>query len=112
MDSFERLIGPKPTKQFLTQSGARLDALWKGRFDQQDARYQHQRDMSEASFEVMRRVAGEDPKLAATAKRIRVQAVANAKKKSPTLPLPPPKVPQRLRLGSISATFTPPFWGR
>src|ERR1700733_11328311 len=110
MDSFERLIGPKPPKQFLTKSRARLDALWKSRTTQQIARYKEQRSLSDASFGVIRRLAGKDPKLAAATKRIRGQAAAYAKK-SPTLPLPPPKVRPRLRLGSISATFAPPFWG-
>lgn len=110
MDSFERLIGPKPSPKFLKQSQARLDAMWKSRAAQQNARDKRQRDLSNASFEVIRRLAGEDPKLAASAKRIRAEAAAHAKKKL-TLPDRPPRVPSRIRLGSISATFVPPFWG-
>lgn len=111
MDNFERLIGSQPPKQFLIKSRARLDALWKSRFAQQNARDKEQRLLSEASFGVIRRLAGEDPKLAASAKRIRAQAVAHGKKKL-TLPDRPPRVPSRVRLGSISATFVPTFWGK
>jgi hypothetical protein len=110
MDSFERLIGPPPSKQFLTKSRARLDALWKTRTSQQIARYKEQRSITDASFGVLRSLAGEDPKLAAATKRARALAAAYAKKK-PTLPDKTPKIPLRVRLGSISATFVPPYWG-
>src|SRR5271155_3211789 len=110
MDSFERLIGPPPSKQFLTKSRARLDALWKSRATQQISRYKEQSSIANASFGVLRSQAGQDPKLAAATKRMRAQAAAYAKKK-PTLPERPPKVASRVRLGSLSATFAPPYWG-
>jgi hypothetical protein len=110
MDSFERLIGPKPSKQFLIKSRARLDALWKSRTAQQIARYKEQRTIGNATFGVLRSLAGEDSKLAAATKRARALAAAYGKKKPP-LPDRTPKIPTSVRLGSLSATFAPPYWG-
>jgi hypothetical protein len=110
MDSFERLIGPKPSTQFLAKSRARLDALWKSRTTQQIARYKEQRTINNASFSVLRSLAGQDPKLAAATKRARALATAYSKKKPP-LPDRTRKIASSVRLGSLSATFAPPYWG-
>jgi hypothetical protein len=82
--------------------------MFKQRFEQREALLKEQRSLNEASFNVMRRLAKEDPTLADAVRDARKLSAAHAERH-----LDPPKrtkVQARARLGSVSVTFVPPFW--
>lgn len=110
MNSFERLIGPKPSPKFLAKSRAQLDAMFKRRVEQQRAQAKDQRAINNLSFAALHNVIGEDPKAARATKLAKGLSAARAKKRA-VWPPRPPQVEQGVRLGSISATFAPPYWG-
>jgi hypothetical protein len=106
----QRLIGKKPSDEFVEQSRARLNAMFKQRFEQREELRKEQQLLNDVSFNAIRRLAKDDPALAETVKNARKLSSAHARQH-----LHPPKrttVQGRARLGSVSVTFVPPFnWG-
>jgi hypothetical protein len=109
MDRNERLLGPEPTKQFIKKTKATLDALFKLRVEQQNARLKQQRSLTKGSFIVLRNLVKDDPKSAAALQSGRAQFLARTKKRSLRSVVKRGKVKPNVRLGSLSATFVPPY---
>jgi hypothetical protein len=104
----ERLIGRKPTDEFIVQSRARLDAMFKRRFDHRQVLRNERKPIEGASFEVMRSLAKDDSRLDAAVKNARKVSTARAKQ-HPKHPARA-KVHARQHLGSVAVTLVPPFW--
>lgn len=104
----ERLIGRKPDEDHLKKSRAHLDAVVKQRFERRQAVLKEQRSIKEASFNIMRGLAKEDPALARAVKDARRLSTAHSQQ-HPHAPRRA-KVRERARLGSLAVTLVPPFW--
>jgi hypothetical protein len=104
----ERLIGKKPSDAFVARSRARLSVMFEQRFKDRQVQRKERRLVEHASFEVLRGLAKNDPKLAAAVANGKKHSAAHARRrlKAPKRS----KVLPRQRLGSISVTFVPPFW--
>jgi hypothetical protein len=104
----ERLVGHRPSDAVLAESKKRLDAMFKKRFEDLQARRKEQRRIEAASFGAIRGFVKEDPKLAAAVEEAKKHAAARSKirAKSPQRK----KVEGRQHLGSVAVTLVPPFW--
>lgn len=104
----ERLIGQRPSDAVLAESKKRLDAMFQKRFEDLQAQRNAQRRIEAASFDVLRGLAKEDPKLAAAVEDAKNYAAARAKVRAK----PPERIPVegRQHIGSVSVTMVPPFW--
>jgi hypothetical protein len=114
MDRNERLLVPKPTKQLIKKTTAKLDAVSRMHAEQQNAKLRLERKLNEASFVAMRELIKGDQKI--TSKIVSMNNKAHKSflahvKASKRLNLLPKRraVKPQVRLGSISATFVPPF---
>ncbi|MGD0932610.1 MAG: hypothetical protein ABR902_18335 [Candidatus Korobacteraceae bacterium] len=106
----ERLIGPKPSDAVLAESKKRLNAMFKKRFEDLQARRKEQRGVEAASFGAMRDLAKQDPKLAAAVGEAKKNAAARSKIRAK--PPQRKKVEGRQHIGSVAVTLVPPFpWG-
>jgi hypothetical protein len=107
----ERLIGSKPSEEFIEKSRARRDAMFKRRFEQREAIREEQRSLNESSLALLRKSATGDLAIEAAvkaAKAARERSLAHAKRS-----LHPPqraKVLARFHVGSVDVTFVPPYW--
>ncbi|MDE2332618.1 MAG: hypothetical protein KGK16_17795, partial [Bradyrhizobium sp.] len=87
---------------------ARLDEMFKRRFEHRQTLRRAREPVEAASFEVMRSLAGSDARLAAAVKNAHKLSTARAKE-HPKHPKRA-KVQARQRLGSVAVTMVPPFW--
>ena len=104
----ERLIGPKPSDAVLAESKKRLDAMFKKRFEDQQAQRKEQRRIEAASFGALRDLAKQDSRLSASVGEAKKHAAARSKIRSK-----PPhrtKAAGRQHIGSVAVTLVPPFW--
>lgn len=104
----ERLIGRKPSDEFIARSRTRLDDMFKRRFEHRQAMRTAREPIEAASSEVMRSLAGDDARLVAAVKNAQKLSTARAKDR-PKHPKRA-KVQARQRLGSVAVTMVPPFW--
>jgi hypothetical protein len=104
----ERLIGRKPSDAVLAESKKRLDAMFKKRFEDLQARRKGERHVEAAPFGVIRGLAKEAPKVSAAVE----EAKKNASARSKAHAKPPHRttVEARQHIGSVSVTLVPPFW--
>ena len=109
MDNFERYLGPKPPEGVEQKIRAKVEELFGRRLIAQAALRQAQRSVSEPSLNVLRSLVESDPKLTAAAKDAAKTARARLAAHAERAPQPRTPVLPRVRLGSISATFVPPF---
>ena len=103
----ERLIGRKPSEDHIQKSRARLDDMFRQRFEQREALRNEQLLQQEPTMRLLRKMAESDKGIEEAVKEARARSIARAKK-----PLHKPvkmKVGARTHLGSIDVTFVPPF---
>ncbi|MGO9082033.1 MAG: hypothetical protein ACLQDY_23860 [Streptosporangiaceae bacterium] len=103
----ERLIGPRPPEGFIRGSHARLDALFRQKFEQREGLWDEQRRISEAPATLLRNLAKDDPATERTVKETR----ARSKKRAQRVLSAPKrtKIKSRAHLSSIDVTFVPPY---
>jgi hypothetical protein len=104
----ERLIGPRPSDAVLAESKKRLDAMFKKRFEDQQAQREKQRGIEAASFGAMRDLAKQDSKIPASVGEAKKYAAARSKIRAK--PPQRAKVAGRQHIGSVAVTLVPPFW--
>jgi hypothetical protein len=117
MDRNERLLGllgPKPTKQLIKKATATLDAVSRMRAERLNAKLRLERKLNEASFVAQRElIKGHQKitsKIASMNKKAHKSFLAHVKASKRLKLLPKRRIVKpRVRLGSISATFVPPF---
>lgn len=108
MEYDERLIGRKPLEDHIQKSRARLDTMFRQRFEQREALRKEQRPQQESTMRLLRHLAEADKSIEEAVKGARARSIARAKK-----PLHKParkKFEARTHLGSIDITFVPPFF--
>jgi hypothetical protein len=110
MDRNERLLGPEPTKQFIKKTKTTLDTLFRTRAEQQNARLRLERELNEASFVAVRDLIKGNRKIASMRNKAQKRFFARLKARKRRHLLPKRRaVEPHVRLGSVSATFVPPF---
>jgi hypothetical protein len=103
----ERLVGPKPSEEFIRASRARLDALFQQKFEQRETLWNERRRMSEAQTALLRNLAKDNPATERTVKEARARFKEWAQH---VLPVPKrAKIRPRAHLGSVDVTFVPPY---
>ena len=103
----ERVIGPKPSEQFIEKSRARRDAMFRRRFEQREALRKEQ-SLNDPSLDLLRKSAAGDLAIEAAVQAARERSLARSK-----LSLHPPQrasVLARVHVDSVDVTFVPPYW--
>ena len=114
MNRNARILGPKPTKQLIKKTTATLDAVSRVSAEHQNAKLKLERKLTEASFVAVRELIKGDKKtsskIVSMNKKAHKSFLAYVKVGKRLHLLPKRRaVKPHIRLGSISATFVPPF---